>query len=42
MKAIRRDHMALLHRVEGPTQLAAQWHAEMQDNQRARSPQTHR
>ncbi|KAL4144996.1 hypothetical protein PRNP1_012670 [Phytophthora ramorum] len=37
MKAIRRDHLALLHRVEAPTQLAAQWHAKMQDNQRTRS-----
>ncbi|KAE9044993.1 hypothetical protein PR003_g2437 [Phytophthora rubi] len=37
MKVIRRDHLALLHRVEAPTQLAAQWHAEMQENQRSRS-----
>ncbi|POM68375.1 Hypothetical protein PHPALM_15471, partial [Phytophthora palmivora] len=31
MKVIRRDHLALLHRVEGPTHLTAQWHAKMQD-----------
>ncbi|KAG6606503.1 Hyaluronan mediated motility receptor [Phytophthora cinnamomi] len=37
MKVIRRDHLALLHRVEAPTQLAAQWHAQMQENQRSRS-----
>ncbi|KAL3671107.1 hypothetical protein V7S43_004289 [Phytophthora oleae] len=33
MKVIRRDHLALLHRVEAPTQLATQWHAKMQANE---------
>ncbi|KAG7382998.1 hypothetical protein PHYPSEUDO_004177 [Phytophthora pseudosyringae] len=37
MKAIRRDHLALLHRVEGPTQLAAQWHVKMQSSEQSRS-----
>ncbi|KAG1712341.1 hypothetical protein DVH05_000089 [Phytophthora capsici] len=33
MKIIRRDHLALLHRVEPPNHLATQWHAEMQANE---------
>ncbi|KAK1942096.1 Peripheral-type benzodiazepine receptor-associated protein 1 [Phytophthora citrophthora] len=33
MKIIRRDHLALLHRVETPNQLATQWHANIQANE---------
>ncbi|KAG2790053.1 hypothetical protein PC129_g8261 [Phytophthora cactorum] len=36
MKVIRRDHLALLHRVEAPTQLAAQWRTKMQTNEQSR------